>query len=158
MNYLDYFMIIVAKYFIIIPILLFIFVFIKNINKWKKIFLYAILCVIFVLVLSFIVSKIYYDARPFVVNNVSPLIPHTPDNGFPSDHTLLAATVSSIIIPFSMGLGIISWIITILIGGARMYAGLHHLIDIIGGIIVPIISSILAFYLTILVLPNKITK
>lgn len=148
MNILDYFIIIIAKYFIIIPLLLFVYMFIKNRNQWKKIIIYALLCIIFTLIFSSIAAKIYYDPRPFVSDNVTSLIPYTADNGFPSDHTLLAATTSLIIMPYSEILGITSLVITLLIGGAREYAKLHHLIDIVGGIIIPLISSVLSFYLT----------
>ena len=148
MNLFDSLVVIVAKYFIIIPILIFIFVFIKNRMQWKKIIVYALLCVIFTLIISSIAAKIYYDPRPFVSDNVTSLFPYTADNGFPSDHTMLAAATTAIILPYSLGWGIISGIITILIGWSRVYAVLHHVIDIIGGIIIPLISALLAFYLS----------
>ncbi|MDP3995235.1 MAG: hypothetical protein Q8P78_01305, partial [bacterium] len=40
-------------------------------------------------VIAFVARSFFYSPRPFVESGIAPLIPHAPDNGFPSDHTLL---------------------------------------------------------------------
>lgn len=84
----------------------------------------------------YIVSKIgawlYFDPRPFVVGHFTPLVPHAPDNGFPSDHVLLTSAVASIIFPFSKKASTSVWIIAVLVGISRVYVGVHHPVDIIG--------------------------
>lgn len=86
--------------------------------------------------LTYIVSKIggllYVDPRPFVVGHFVPLIPHEPDNGFPSNHELLCASVAALIYPSNKSLSITLWGLTLLVGVARVRTGIHHPVDIIG--------------------------
>lgn len=55
--------------------------------------------------LSFIIARIasYFILipRPFVIENIQPLIAHVADNGFPSDHTLLSMTIASVIFVYN---------------------------------------------------------
>src|SRR5579884_3637252 len=61
---------------------------------------YAVIAVL-LLVLSYVFAKIgaavYTDPRPFTQDHVRPLIAHAPDNGFPSDHALLAAALVALV-------------------------------------------------------------
>ena len=52
-------------------------------------------------VIALILGHLYYNPRPFVVGNFTPLISHSVDNGFPSDHVLLASAIASILYFFS---------------------------------------------------------
>ena len=90
---------------------------------------------IFTLPLSYLTSLLagllYYDPRPFVVLHITPLIYHAADNGFPSDHALLTGTLAAIVTVFNRRLGVLLWILAILVGAARVVAGVHHSIDIL---------------------------
>ncbi len=85
--------------------------------------------------LAFIGSQLYHNPRPFVQGGFTPLLPHSNDNGFPSDHTLLAATLGWAALVFSRKMGIALLVLAALIGVSRMAAGLHHLVDVIGGFV-----------------------
>ncbi len=87
-----------------------------------------------------IIAVFYFDPRPFVVGNFTPLISHAPDNGFPSDHMLLTSTIASILYVYNKKIGIVAWIIALVVGLSRVYTGIHHLTDIIGSIVVAIVS------------------
>lgn len=99
--------------------------------------------------LAYIVSKIgallYFDPRPFVIGHFIPLIPHEPDNGFPSDHVLLCASIAAVVYPSSKRLSIILWTLTLLVGMSRVYTGLHHPIDIIGSVLIAIVVALLVY-------------
>lgn len=84
--------------------------------------------------LGLIGNYLYYDPRPFVVGHFTPLIAHVADNGFPSDHTLLAACLAALGTYWNRWLGSLLWIIAIVIAVARVYVGLHHPIDVLGSI------------------------
>jgi undecaprenyl-diphosphatase len=78
-------------------------------------------------------AAIFNDPRPFKVGHFHPLIPHAADNGFPSDHALLAAFLVACVL-FAR-----AWLATpivatlaILVDWARVGAGIHHPIDVIG--------------------------
>ncbi len=85
--------------------------------------------------LAFIGSQLYHNPRPFIQGGFTPLLPHDNDNGFPSDHTLLAATLGWAALVFSRKMGITLLVLAALIGASRMAAGLHHFIDVIGGFV-----------------------
>jgi len=139
--------IIIAEYFIYISILLGIIVFVKNKSERKNIILYGAITFLIIIIITLIASNIFYDARPFVTDNVMPLILHPADNGFPSDHVLIAMGIAVVLFPFSKRFGIIAGIIAILIGVARIYAGVHHPIDIVGSILIAIGSATIGYYL-----------
>lgn len=94
--------------------------------------------------LAFVVAKllgaIFNDPRPFVSNHVIPLIAHSADNGFPSDHTLLTMAIASVVFVYNRKLGIVLGIISFIVGFSRVLAGVHHQIDIIGAMGIAIVS------------------
>lgn len=100
----------------------------------KQIVIFAVLTLPLIFIVSKISALFYDDPRPFVVGHFIPLIPHEPDNGFPSDHVLLCAGIAVVIYPSSKRLSLILWVLTSLVGMSRVRVGLHHPIDIIGSI------------------------
>jgi undecaprenyl-diphosphatase len=90
-------------------------------------------------------GMVYYDPRPFDVGHFSPLIPHSPDNGFPSDHTLLCSATSSIVFFYNKKMSALLWAMTALVGASRVYIGLHHATDILASAIIAVAVSYLAW-------------
>ncbi len=88
----------------------------------------------------FIIAKIssyfYFDPRPFVVGNFVPLIPHAPDNGFPSDHMLLASALAALVLSENKKVGWYMCAIAMLIGASRIIVGVHHPADILGSMVI----------------------
>ncbi len=117
------------------------FIYILQSRKRKRIALYAVIA----LPLTYLVGKIagifWYDPRPFVSDGITPLIQHAADNGFPSDHMLLGVAIASVVFAYNRPLGIILWILAIMVGAARVFAGVHHWTDIVGGAVIAIIVS-----------------
>ncbi len=107
--------------------------------KQKSLMLYGVVALSATYVVAKLLSLFYYDPRPFVVAHIIPLIPHAPDNGFPSDHTLILAAVASILYPYSKKASWIMWAMTLVVGFSRVAAGIHHSIDIIGAIAIAIV-------------------
>jgi undecaprenyl-diphosphatase len=92
------------------------------------------------LLFSTVASSLYYDTRPFVTERVVPLIAHSADNGFPSDHTLLTAFLGFTIYIHSRVVGGILLLIALLVGVARVAAHIHHPIDIVGSFVIAALS------------------
>lgn len=88
------------------------------------------------LIVARFTSMLYYHPRPFVVENTAPLIKHAADNGFPSDHTLLAAACAALVFSYNKKLGELLYLLTALIGTSRVVAKVHHPLDIIGSIVI----------------------
>ena len=85
---------------------------------------------------SRIASLFFENPRPFLEHDFVPLITHTADNGFPSDHALLVFAVASIVFTFNKQVGISLFILAVLVGFGRVLVGVHHVIDIVGRFII----------------------
>lgn len=84
-------------------------------------------------VLVKVASALWVDPRPFVVDHTRPLIAHSADNGFPSDHTALAMAVALVVLARDRLLGAVAVMLAVLLGAARVAAHVHHVPDILGG-------------------------
>src|SRR5665811_1090201 len=92
----------------------------------------TILSLVILVVLIKVVAGIHADPRPFVVHpSIRPLFAHPRDNGFPSDHTALAATVALLVMMYRRWLGALLLAASIVVGAARMAAHVHHGQDIV---------------------------
>lgn len=136
-----------AKYLLWILVVIALIWFLKQSReKQKQIIFFGVTALPIIFLISRLVGRFYYDPRPFVVGHFVPLIPHEPDNGFPSDHTLLGAALASVIYLFNRKISWIAWIFTILIGVSRVLAGIHHLVDIAGSIIISIFAGFFVYH------------
>jgi len=82
--------------------------------------------------LGFVLERTLGRPRPFVELGFSPLIAHVADSSFPSDHTL---TGVALVGPLLWTLPKVGWMLllwALVVGVARVAAGLHHPSDILG--------------------------
>jgi membrane-associated phospholipid phosphatase len=101
----------------------------------------ALLSLALVAVLIHVAAGIHTDPRPFVVDrSLTPLFAHSADNGFPSDHTALAATVALLVMRYRRGLGAVLLAASVGVGVARVAAHVHHVQDIVGGLLVAVVT------------------
>lgn len=96
--------------------------------------------------IAFTASLIWNNPRPFIVEGFDPLASNRTDNGFPSDHTLFSAIIAGIFIANKKILGAVFFVIAVIIGIGRVYAGVHHSIDIIGSLVIVSIVTGLYWY------------
>lgn len=138
-----------AKYLyaVIVLFALIFFTMLRAEDKLKALYL-AVISAILAVIITLLSSHFIYDPRPFVVDQVKPLIPHTADNGFPSDHTLVAALASMLIFVFNKKEGSLILILSIFVGVSRVLAEVHNPVDIIGSTVIALVSILSA--LTIL--------
>jgi len=115
-------------------------------EKRKGALIFAAVALPAIFIASRIASWLYLDPRPFVVGHFTPLVPHAADNGFPSDHTLLVSAIASIIFPFDRKTSVFVWIVAALVGISRVYVGIHHLIDIVGSVVISIAMSAIVYW------------
>ena len=135
---MDEFIKLVAKYAIVVPVIAAAYVFIRFTGRKDRIEFVTLLAAggLLSLCAAFIGSRLINDPRPFVAGHFTPLLPHGNDNGFPSDHTLLASFLGFAILRYRRGLGTAMLFVAACIGIARIAAGIHHLEDIIGSFII----------------------
>lgn len=90
--------------------------------------------------LSFLLGKflgmLIINPRPFVVDGIEPLIQHVADNGFPSEHTLLVATVAGIVFIHNRTFGLVLFGLSVLVGVGRVLSGVHHVVDVVGSFVI----------------------
>jgi len=103
---------------------------------------------IIMVVLAYGLSKIgdtlVSDPRPYLVEGIPPLIPVAQDNGFPSDHTLLAASLTAslwwldrrLLSPFALA--------TVLVMLGRLGVGAHHTLDVVGSLVIVLLATVAA--------------
>ena len=99
-------------------------------------------------------AALYYDPRPFVSHHVTPLYPHAPDNGFPSDHTFAAAVGALTVFSASRKLGLALLAGAVAIGAARVIGHIHSPIDIIGSLVFATTGYAVALWATPFVMPK----
>lgn len=142
---MDFLIIFAAKYLHLLIILLAIIFWLFS-TKIQKRNLVKVSLISFPL--SYLTSKILgifiYDSRPFVVENVKPLIDHSPNNGFPSDHTLLALTIASVFYAYNRKLSVFLFLMGLIVGFARVIAKIHYPLDILGSFVIAILASYVA--------------
>ena len=114
-------------------------------DSWKHRAFFAIPAGLFALALGMIANHLYFDPRPFVAGHFTPLVPHAPDNGFPSDHTLLVSAVAMIGTLWNRRLGMVLWILAILVAVGRVYVGVHHVLDVAGSIVISSVAVLLTY-------------
>ncbi len=136
-----------AKYLFILSPLICLYLFYKASDEVRReILIFAGITLPIAFILSVIARNLYFNPRPFVVGEFIPLISHTPDNGFPSDHILLLASLAMVGVRFFSYKFMISlWGITLIVGITRILAGVHHSIDIMGSILIAILSGEVAY-------------
>lgn len=137
-----------AKYLYLVAIAVAIIYFLKQPREIKKrIIIFGLVSLPTIFVVAKLAGHFYYDPRPFIADNFTPIIPHADDNGFPSDHTLLLATIASVIYPFGKKTSLLLWVLALAVGFGRVFAGVHHPIDIFGSIAIAILISALSYRL-----------
>jgi undecaprenyl-diphosphatase len=134
---MDMLIIIIAKYLLFVSMAIAVLYFVKMPRvKQKDMLIFALILLPLSYIFAKLVSHFYFDPRPFVEGNFTPLLPHAADNGFPSDHTLLGAAIAFTIFHFNKKLGMFLLYLAVLVGASRVLAGVHHAFDIAGSIII----------------------
>ncbi|MDA8409087.1 MAG: phosphatase PAP2 family protein [Treponema sp.] len=116
-------------------------------KSWKALFIAALVIGGLSFGISLILNALVQDPRPFIVQGTTPLIPSSSDNGFPSDHTLLLSAMAAIAMTVNPWAGVAGLAFAVIVGLARVYAGVHHLADIVGSLF--IVGFVSAAYLIV---------
>ena len=132
-----------ASYLYLFVVAIGILVFIKEtLAKHFSFLITAFIALPLSYVLAKLLSLIILSPRPFFTDHVQPLIPVATDNGFPSDHTLLAVTVALLVLTVNKKWGVFLLILAGGVGVGRLLAHAHHPIDILGSFAIATIATI----------------
>ncbi|MFC4453696.1 phosphatase PAP2 family protein [Deinococcus sonorensis] len=84
--------------------------------------------------LTLVLKHLVHDPRPFMVEHYAPLTHASSDNGFPSDHTLIAALLAGWVWWLDrrwLALFIVGVLLVML---GRLAIGAHHTLDVLGSL------------------------
>ncbi len=115
-------------------------------ERWINFGIFTAAAAAVALALGKLGNALINDPRPFVTDNVTPLIAHAADNGFPSDHTLIAALLAAVVITKNRALGSAMLIIALAVGVSRVAAHVHHPLDIAGSFIISAIAVAIVWW------------
>jgi undecaprenyl-diphosphatase len=100
---------------------------------------------VFALVFLYIAKSVHHDPRPFVENpQVTPLFGHGRDDGFPSDHSIAAGLIATLVLVRHRLVGLAFSAAAIAIAWARVAARVHHLQDVVAGLILGALAAAVA--------------
>lgn len=86
--------------------------------------------------LTLVLGHVVPDPRPYIVGHYAPLTQVAHDNGFPSDHTLVAALFTGFIWWIDRRFVTLFALGTLAIGLGRLAVGAHHTLDVIGSLLI----------------------
>jgi len=108
--------------------------------RWARLTRASVARMALVGLVAYLVSKaltgLIVDPRPYIVAHAHPLIPLPRDNGFPSDHTLLAALLTASLWWIDRRLAPVFMVGTLLVMLGRLAVGAHHTEDVVGSVVI----------------------
>ncbi|HLG90933.1 MAG TPA: phosphatase PAP2 family protein [Candidatus Saccharimonadales bacterium] len=121
-------------------------------KKKKQFILVLVFAVVLAWDLTAIFEALYYHPRPFVSQSIEPLVASGTDSGFPSQHTAIAMAITSVIFFYDRRIATFALALTFLVGAGRVWAHVHSWTDILGGLMVGILTGFAAYKLVRLLL------
>ena len=94
-------------------------------------------------VLDQVIGLFVQHNRPFMDHLGTTLLTHKPENSFPSDHTTFTLSIALMLLTFRSTrlLGIITTLLALWCGAARVYGGVHYPFDILGSVAVALVAT-----------------
>jgi undecaprenyl-diphosphatase len=110
-----------------------------------------ICCGIFIVV----AAHLHDDPRPFVGHpNVHPLFHHAADNGFPSDHSVAAGLIATLILFRHRLLGLLLAVCAVAVAAARVHAQVHHVQDVVAGLLLGALAALIGILIARVIVPK----
>jgi len=136
-----------AEYMPVVVILALAILWIAKGNNTRDVILYGVYAAIIGLVINYIIGLVYFHPRPFMIGLGTQLFQYPAETSFPSDHTTFMVSIALIFLYFkeTRVYGIILLILGLIGGFARVFSGVHFPLDILGSIMVSIISTLIIF-------------
>jgi membrane-associated phospholipid phosphatase len=107
----------------------------------------AVLGLVLAGVLLIAAGKLHSDPRPFVQNpRLHPLFQHARDNGFPSDDSVAAGLLAGLVLFRSRLWGAMFALAAFCMAAARVAAHVHHVQDVVAGLILGGIAAVIGYY------------
>lgn len=117
-------------------------IFSKKFKAYQVVHIFAMVAV--ALIVSQTIKELFPSPRPFVVYGTAPLTLTEPsDSAFPSSHTAAAFAMVFGMLHHNRKVGALFFPPALLVGYGRIMSNVHYPLDVIGGILVALLISIL---------------
>jgi undecaprenyl-diphosphatase len=125
-------------------------------ERTRKVLLEATASGLAGLLISQVIGMVWQHPRPFMIGLGHTLLPHVADASFPSDHlTLLWAVAFSLLMHRSpRAAGAALALLGLPVAWARIYLGVHFPFDMVGAVLVAMLSAWLALRAATLYMPG----
>lgn len=101
-----------------------------------------------------VLGSVVTESRPFVTDHFTPLISHSADGSFPSDHLLVLGALTGAALRASTRLGVAAAVLALVVAVARVYVGVHHPVDVVAGFLIGAACGLAAWQLLAMVRPQ----
>ena len=147
--FLDTSMILIAKYMPLLVVVGMLTLWVSRGRKTRDIVLYGFYAAIIGLIINYLIGFVYYHPRPFVIPTGTLLFSYPADSSFPSDHSTIIFSMALMLIYFKRTRlpGFLFLVMGIIGGTARVFAGVHFPLDIVGSLLVSVFSVFLVLKL-----------
>lgn len=87
-------------------------------------------------IITEIIRFFYYQPRPFLILEIQPLIAHAPTGSLPSGHAAAFFALALTVFYFNRKWGCWIFTLSLFMGLARIFAGVHWPLDILAGALI----------------------
>lgn len=138
-DYLGYLLILAALYLI--------FVHKKNTSRYQIFLFIALSLIISRGLLTEIIRYFIFQPRPFISLSFNPLVSSSVNSSFPSGHAAFYFTLAFSLFNIDRRWSLMLAVGALLMGIARIFAGVHWPFDVIGGLLVGFFSILIVHFL-----------
>lgn len=126
-----------------------IFIFHKHSLRAKVIWFFKIFIAFFLFALvSQVMHQFFPSTRPYLLSELEPIIYLPTSYSFPSGHAGQSAILASFIFSLNKSWGVLAFVMAGLVAAGRVLVGAHYIQDVLGGLIIGIIISIIVIKLS----------
>ena len=143
-GFLDQLMIFGAEILVFVTLMATLLLVLRGGSREKKAVILIVIGIIVAEILVRLTKTFYAEPRPFTTYDIIPLITRPQDATFPSGHTAIMTVVAVSYAFYKSRFAPFFFVLMLWVGFARIFVGVHHPLDILGGIIFGLVSTILA--------------